>query len=318
MPRTIGNLRYKTFDQLLASVESDIDKFTDEGYVNRGIFIKEIRKVNADLGLKINIERETVLDVVDYVALLPPDFLFMQLALACHVSYVHVPVIRGIQTEMHSETIETNGISEIPTSCFLESCDFGNCGGPCEKCMWVTQKVGVKVYTYTDLKELQLTKSSHGRCADNCMNFRFRSPHQIKIEDDHATFSFREGKVYINYLADMVDEDNNVLVLDHPTVNDYYEYAVKKKFFENMFLNKEGDFLQAYQAMQAELLKARTMAITFVNTPEYGDLQKMFIDNRNRFYKKYVRYFDNHDQGYFKGESNGNRHFGRDQPGRIW
>jgi len=317
MSTTVNNLRYKTYDQLMASVESDIDKFTDEGYVNRGLFIKEIRKVNADLGLKINIERETMLEVKDYVALLPPDFLFLQLAMACHISYVRVPVVRGIQTEMHSEQIE--GTTNLPTSCFLQSCDFGNCGGPCENCMWVTQKIGVKVYTHTDLHQLQLTKSSHGRCADNCLNFFMRSPHQIKIEDDHATFSFREGKVYINYLADMVDQDNNVIILDHPSVNDYYEYAVKRKFFENMYLNKEGDFQNALQLMEVKYKEARNLAINFVNTPEYGDLQKMYIDNRNRFYKKYIRYFENRTQGYFKGENHhGDRHFGDNRSGRIW
>lgn len=316
MPKTVNNLKYKTYDQLLASVESDIDKFTDEGYVNRALYIKEVRKVNADLGLKINIERETMLEVKDYVALLPPDFLFLQMAVACHTSYVRVPVVRGLQTEMHSEQIE--GESQLPTSCFLKSCDMGNCEGPCENCMWVTQKVGVKVYTYSNLQQLELTKSSHRHCADNCINFQFRSPHQIKIEDDHATFSFREGKVYINYLADMVDEDNNVLVLDHPSVNDYYEYTVKKKLFENLYLNKEGDFVQPLGYLKDELRAARILAIGFVNTPEYGDLQKMYMDNRHRFYKKYIRYFDNGTQGYNNGEHNGNRHIRGNFPGGIW
>lgn len=317
-PVTNNNLRYKTFDQLMASVESDIDKFTDEGFVNRALYIKEVRKVNADLGLKINTERQWVLDVKDYVGLLPPDFLFLQLALACHVSYVRVPVVRGIQTEMHSETLE--GVSNLPTECFLHDCDHGNCpDAPCPNCMWVTQKVGVKVFNYTDLQELQLTKSSFGKCADNCLNFNFRSPHQIKIEDDHATFSFREGKVYINYLADMVDEENNVLVLDHPSVNDYYEYTVKARLFENMFINKEGDFLQSAQLMEEKRQKARNLAISFVNTPEYGDFQRMYMDNRHRFYKKYVRYFENRTQGYYKGEpryDHGN--FRDNRPGGIF
>lgn len=318
-PITNNNLNYKTFDQLLAGIESDIDKFADEGYINRAIYIKEVRKVNADLGLKINTEREWMMDVKDYVGLLPPDFLFLQLAMACHTSYVRVPIIRGIQTEMHSEEITLEGESEIPTSCFLKSCDFGDCpDSPCDKCMWVTQKIGVRVYNYTDLKQLQLTKSSLNKCTDTCFNHMFKSPHQIKIEDDHATFSFREGKVYLNYLADMLDQDNNVLVLDHPLVNDYYEYAVKKKFFENMYLNKEGDFVQAYQAMKGELLQARTRAITFVNTPEYGDIQKMFIDNRHRFYKKYIHYFENRTQGYYKGEPHDRRYFGENGPGGIW
>lgn len=297
MPNTLTNTRYKTFDQLMAGIESDLGKWADEGYIDRGIFIKVVRDVNAHLGLRINMEREDMIEVKDHTALLPEDFQFLQLALACQTEYVRAPIPMGAQTESH--TIEVPCENK---ACNLHSCDNGDCGGPCNNCIWVTQKIGVKTYTYTDIRTLELTQSSHSRCTDTCLNFHFRSPHQIRIQDDHATFSFREGQVYINYIADMLDENNNVLILDHPLVNDYYEYAVKKRFFENMLLNKEGDFVQSYQVMVEELRKARVKAVGFINTPEYGDLQKMFIDNRHRFYKKYINYFNDSHTGGFKGE----------------
>lgn len=312
MSKTLNNLRYKTFDELMSGIEQDLYMYANEGYIDRGKYIKEVRKVNADLGLKINTERESMLEVHDHVALLPADFLFLQLAVACKVSYVRVPRVNGINiTEDHVISKSVDG-----SACSLQSCE-GSCGGPCNNCVWVSQKVGVKIVNYTDLKQLQLTNSSLGRCSDNCLNFSMRSPHQIRIEDDHADFSFKEGQVYINYLADMVDDENNVLILDHPLVNDYYEYVVKKRFFENMKINKEGDFLQDYQMMVEELRKARIRAISFVNTPEYGTLIKMYQDNRNRFYKKYVRYFEDVNQGFFKDHrvtndrfwNDDNRHF---------
>lgn len=296
MSKTINNLHYKTFDQLMAGVEQDLYMYANEGYIDRANYLKEIRKVNADLGLRINIEREAGIDVHDYVGLLPPDFLFLQLAVGCKVEYVRVPSIAGINvTETH-----TISKSVDPSTCTLSSCSGGGCNGPCDNCMWVTQKIGTKIIKHTDLKQLQLTQSSFGRCTDTCLNHHMRSHNQIRIEDDHANFSFKEGLVYINYLADMVDEENNVVILDHPLVNDYYEYAVKKRFFENMKINKEGDFLQEYQIMVGELKQARIRAIGFINTPEYGDIIRVFQDNRTRFYKKYVQYFDNSRQGFFK------------------
>lgn len=297
MANTLTNYRYKSFDSLMAGVESDLGKWADEGYIDRGIFIKTIRKVNAFLGLRINMEREDMIEVKDHIGLLPEDFQFLQLALAVRTEYVRGPVLSGAQTESHTIPLENK-------ACSMHSCESNECEGPCNNCIWITQKIGIKTQTYTDITTLQLTKSSHPRCTDTCLNFHFKSPHQIRIQEDHATFSFREGLVYINYIADMVDEKNNVLILDHPLVNDYYEYAVKEAFFENMFLNKEGDFLQAYQVMTEKLRKAKIMAMGFVNTPEYGDLQKMFIDNRHRFYKRYIQYFNDSRQGYFKNESN--------------
>lgn len=306
-PTTTTNLRYKTFDQLMASVESDLEKFADEGFIVRPKFIKVIRDVNADLGLKLNSERETMLEVRDYETLLPEDFMFLQLALATHVSYVRVPTIGGAHTEAH--TIEKT----VPNrACSLHSCDSGSCNGPCNNCTWITQTIGIKTFTFTDLKPLSLSRGSLGKCSDGCMNLQFRSPHQIHIREDHANFSFREGKVYINYLADMMDDDNNIILLDHPIVNDYYEYAVKERFFENMMINKEGDFINIVKLMNEKKREARTRAINFINVPEFGEIQKMYMDNRHRFYKKYIKYFNDSNQGYFKDEPSSTRNYWRD------
>lgn len=305
-PITRTNLRYKTFDQLMAGIESDLNKFADEGYIIRPLYIKVVRAINADLGLKLNKEREDIIEVRDHNALLPEDFQYMQLALAMNISHVRVPTIAGIHTEAHTidQTVPNKG-------CSLNSCESGTCGGPCTNCVWITQRIGVKTYTFTDIKPLSLTRASLGRCTDGCMNMHFRSPHQIDIRDDHAEFSFREGKVYINYLADMVDDDNNVILLDHPMVNDYYEYAVKERFFENMMLNKEGDFVNDWKAMAEKKRLAKISAIGFISTPEFGEIQKMYMDNRHRFYKKYIKYFNDSNQGFFKDEPSSTRDYWR-------
>ena len=308
MGETLTNYRYRKFDQVMASVESDLGKWADEGYVDRATFIKVVRDCNAFLGLRINMEREDMIEVKDHVALLPEDFQFLQLALACRTEYIRGPLLMGAQTEGHSVSTET----EIPVpnrACSLNACPSDSCQGPCNNCIWITQKIGIKTYTYTDIRTLELTNSSHRRCTDTCLNFHFRSPHQIRIQDDHATFSFREGLVYVNYIADMLDEESNVLILDHPLVNDFYEYAVKKRFFENMLINKEGDFMQIYQIMVEELRKSRIKAMGLVNTPEFGDLQRIFIDNRHKFYRKYISYFNDPKSGYYKGEKGNLRDF---------
>ena len=283
-------VKYKTFDSLMASVENDLSVYSNDGYFNRGNFIKEARRVNSDLGLRLHKEKEKVIEVKDYKATLPHDFLFLQLAVACEVHYVTVPKFSGIQTEDHFEFFKVNE----------------ECGDVCEIAgqkgrVWVTQKVGLKTFKFDNIKPLSLTKNSQRFCSDHCLNHFFETPDQMNIVDEEeATFSFRSGKIYINYLSDLVDDDNNLMILDHPLVNDYYEYAIKKKFFENMKFNKEGDFLQDYQIAKQELKEARTRAILFINTQEYGEILSIHNENRKRFYKKYIQYFDNPDQGTYK------------------
>lgn len=286
-------LKYKTFSQLMAGIEQDFDKFTDEGFVDRGKYIKVARTVNETLGFKITREREAVLEVKDYKTQLPEDFLELQLALACHVSYARVPIFRGAQTESHVHT--ENCDIRLKTKNFNPS----ECMEGAGQNMWVTQKIGTKVETFTHLEKLQLTQRSLSKCADNCFNKHFRTHNVIDIQEDEAVFSFREGKVYINYLADMISEDGDILVLDHPLVNDYYEYAIKKKIIENMKLNKEGDFLQDFQLVKQELKEARNAAMNFVGMPEYDEIVKVGLENRKRFYKKYIDYFDTLHDGYY-------------------
>lgn len=286
-------IKYKTFSQLMSSVEQDISTFADEGYMDRGRFIKEAKRVNNELGVKINREQEVILDVENYKAQLPEDFQQLQLALACHVAYVKTPIFRGTQTESHSEKIECNTV--LKTKTFNPS----ECREGCGNDIWITQKQGAKIETFTHLEKLQLTNRAKSRCTDDCFNRHFRTHNVIDIQEDEVTFSFREGKVYINYLADMISEDGDLLILDHDLVNDYYEYAIKKKFFENMKINKEGDFLQEYQMMKQELREARTRALSFINTIEYNEIVEVFLENRKRFYKKYIDYFDDLKDGYY-------------------
>lgn len=289
-------LRYKTFDQLMASIESELPTYADSGLIDRRSYIKTVRKVNASLGLKIYTENQAVITVKDYKSVLPADFMFLQLALACNVQYVRIPKLRGLQTEAHSSKDE-----DVPID-IINPCDHKCAINECNGVMWITQKIGDRTIKYEHIDKISLSKGSHPFCSDTCMNFRFKSPNQMHIDTDGETvhFSFREGDVYISYLADMVDKDNNVLVLDHPLVNDYYEYSVKKKLFENLELNKEGDFERDFVLVSNELRKARTEAINFVNTPEYGDIIKMYESNRRRFYNQYARYFDEYSQGIFK------------------
>jgi hypothetical protein len=280
----------------MAGVESDLRNYADAGLFDRADYIKVARKVNSDLGLKIYTENDAIIQVKDYKSTLPADFLYLQLAMACDVSYVKVPKIRGIQTEAHSSSEEN-----VPLD-IINPCDNKCALNECNGVMWVTQKIGSKTYKYEHLQKLSISKSSRKFCSDTCFNLRFKSPNEMHIDSDGETvhFSFREGEIYIKYLSDMVDGENNVLILDHPMVNDYYEYAIKKKFFENMELNKEGDFERDYVLVSNELRKARIEAINFINTPEYGEIIKIHESNRKRFYDKYVRYFDEYSQGIFR------------------
>jgi len=60
--------------------------------------------------------------------------------------------------------------------------------------------------------------------------------------------------VYISYQGAMEDEDGNLLVLDHPYCNEYYEYALKERILENMVF--AGENVGQQLALIAQKLRA--------------------------------------------------------------
>ena len=118
--------------------------------------------------------------------------------------------------------------------------------------------------------------------------------YRLKLKDKFIhTINFTEGRVYVNYESVMEDDEGNLLVLDHPVVNEYYEYALKERILENLFLNGEN-VAPKLQIVQAKLRPSRNNALSFINTPDYGEMKKVWEKNRKAMYSKYYNMFNSY------------------------
>src|SRR6478609_3486639 len=264
----MSNINYITFDELMASVESDFATFTANGLINRGNYIKVVRKVNHDIGLKIFQQKEVMLKFENYRADLPDDFLYLQMALGCsEKSYYTGPAIHGTHTEEHNEPVVCTSDMK---PCLMSS--------PCGTTYWVTQKfTNGRVIKHDYLFPLSISKKSYKHCADTCVNNHWHKySDNLQIEGDCITASFREGLVYFNYLADMVDAEGNVLVMDHPKLTPYYEYAIKKSIMENVMIDGDDQVERKWGMMKNELREARIEALNFADTIEYDEIQEVY------------------------------------------
>ena len=101
---------------------------------------------------------------------------------------------------------------------------------------------------------------------------------------------FDEGVVYLNYQSTMEDDDGNLLTLDHPYCNEYYEYALKQRIYENLFMS--GEQVQNHlQLMEGKLKAARNVALSFVNTPDFAEMRKLHDINRKAQYHNFYNMF---------------------------
>ena len=110
------------------------------------------------------------------------------------------------------------------------------------------------------------------------------------IKNGFIYTNLENGKVFINYQGSLEDSDGNLLVLDHPIVNEYYEYAIKQRILENLFMNGE-EVAQKMQLVEQRLKAARNNALSIVNTPDFSEMYKLWEMNRKAMYNKYYDMF---------------------------
>jgi hypothetical protein len=113
---------------------------------------------------------------------------------------------------------------------------------------------------------------------------------QAYIKDGFVWTSVDCGHLYINYQGAMEDSDGNLLVPNHPLLNEYYEYALKQRIFENLVMAGESLSNQV-QIIEQRLRAARNNAFSLVNTPNFSEMQKLWVANRLAMSSKYTDMF---------------------------
>lgn len=88
----------------------------------------------------------------------------------------------------------------------------------------------------------------------------------------------------------MENEDGELMVLDHDIINQYYEYALKKRILENMLYRGE-DVATMLKYTLEELRKATIKAKSIVAMPDFNSLVTYFRKSRETTWEKYYKPF---------------------------
>ena len=138
----------------------------------------------------------------------------------------------------------------------------------------------------------------------DCFNMNSHNYQSARLKNGFILFNFDEGDVYINYQSLMEDDEGNLLALDHPLCNEYYEYALKERILEDMYLNGEN-VVQQLQLMSARVKPARNNAISFSNMPDFAEMKNVWDMNRRAQSAKYIDMF----KSYYPYSSYAHRQF---------
>lgn len=281
--------KYRTFDSLMEDVSIDFSTYALDGMIDPAQLIKVATRVNYDLGIKIHRTKQVVLEVEHNKARLPHDFAYLNYAFICG-EYT-------IETQMPSGThVEDVHVDYVPDPGFTDSCSDGQCNDVCvikncpdgEEYKLIHKVAGSQYRSYTAFAPLRIATVNDSTC--DCPNINVASDNVGEIKDGFLKTNFKSGKVYINYQGAMEDNNGNLLVLDHPYCNEYYEYALKQRILENMIFAGEPVGNQM-GLIEQRLRAARNNALSFVNTPDFAELKKMWLVNRKAQYHNYYNMF---------------------------
>lgn len=272
-------LRYRTFDELLDEVSADFYQLNNENLIEPAQLIKVAQRVNYDLGLRIHGTKEVLLDIENKKIRLPDDFYVLNFAYLCG----KYKVVSQAPSGRHTENVILN-----PTTCV--TCGNVDAECTCQKTYTVECQTGEKVFVQVVEKrteEVRVYDHFERLMISNVKNI---SPNLSDlagyIKNGFIYTNLESGRVFINYQGALEDDQGNLLVLDHPMINEYYEYALKQRLLENLYMNGE-DVVQKLQLVEQRLRPARNNALSIVNTPDFIEMYKLWELNRKAMYSKY-------------------------------
>lgn len=277
---------YKPIEELLASVRSDLNIFDDAGLIDETRCYKIIAQCNEKLGEKLHKSKECLISIENYRAPIPNDLWKIENVIGVKdVEHSAPPnLIPGRHLDFSNNTPDKECNHRIQSACLKED----------RECMYVTTTPSKEVIVHTQkLFPLHLSDKLINRCEPYCPSTNWHnSLYEVDIEGEEFIFSFKTGKVYICYLGDLQDEDGSLLYPFHPLLNSYYEYAIKEKILEDMFLNSDADVVEKLKYIKEERRKAYYDAYNYIQSSSVNDWSNVMKKRKMEFYKKYYKMFE--------------------------
>lgn len=281
--------KYIKLSQVMASVKSDMNLYDDAGMIDSDRIIKVIAECNEKLGLRIFKSRECKIQVCNFKAELPTDFYKIENIFATQI-------LNAINTNPNfgAKQLEFSATPPKDTSKMITYGKMG-CVDSCNNCYFVTDRTPTPDLTQIQFERL-VPLSLTNRASNNCIEYSpcqaYKGEYQVDLDEEEFVFSFEKGEVYLCYLGSLISDDGEIEIPFHPKLNSYYEYAIKEKILEDMYLNSDADIINKLRYFSDKKREAYAIAWDFANTRQVNEWSNVQKNLQRDYYNKWYRIFN--------------------------
>lgn len=272
--------KYIDSSEVFNRVKASLKSYFDSDMIITDDYYKTIDWCNTQMGIKINPTKEIFIPIENYSAVLPDDFLLLELALSVGTRNVVFSEIISKTETLTDRCPTTKDLQYLRDKC----CNFNLvCGRvPILTCETETLKIEFPETFFYKLIEKKYA-------TDSCFNIYTDSPQLMEIKNGIIyTDGIEEGLIYLQYTATINNEDNIPQCLDNNIALEFYEQTLKYRMLQDLYINKRLEVAQAIPMVKEDYIKAKNDALSLVSTPEIGELISVGKMLQRRFNKRNV------------------------------
>lgn len=241
-------------EPLYAIVKEELRSYIDTGAIDDTMWPIYTSKCLQKLGRGSYKILEWVLNIEDFKAKLPPDFLAVREAWMC----TQTGVIKPNANAGYSQVTQTS-TNLTPGDLYCDGC--AACNNPeIIRLVYKTTKEVLMTFEHKYLlKPGNVSVQDH--CSLDCKNtnpvYNHHDYDSFDIRDNKFVTNFRTGTVHLVYYSQEYTEDGYQMIPDNYRIKEFIELFIKQKMFEQL-ANQVTD--ETYNQIQAKADKYKAMA----------------------------------------------------------
>lgn len=337
-------IKYRTFDQLLDACRIDFIQYDLTNYIEPQHLIKVAKRVNYDLGLRIGMTKEALLDVCKGRVKLPDDFYVLNFGMICDEQSVTTALPQGTNIQEFPVSANESGIPQyqstpavinpcVPITVNCQKCAPNPCGCSAPVCETGCStpynplvpfgndcnRPRVFMNCKGDCHELVQIVKTHTTTYKRLLPLRIlENPQDIECGCPNLYMNtpnqawIQNGYLYTSFKDGKVyinyqgnmEDDEGNLLVPDHDMLNEYYEYAIKQRILENLIMNDEPVGQKLQIVEARLMAARRAAVSMVNTPNFSEMKRVWQMNRKAQYAKYFNMFKSYPWYQWDGNRN--------------